>query len=364
MSPGGELRNNIIPFPTGFRAPTAEPPVRQIPHIVRAAASRAFSTGLSVLNRRRATPRDAELLGGANAAAGCLEATCDLDRLRDCRGAAGVVHLPALTRPRSRVRLRADVGSRCGSHGATARGVLATSHPAPLIANVPTDCQRKFFADLNETGVLVALWVGTPSLDDLLGGWVEGRMLALAQHLSRVRNVALFPVLTAVEAAAGLWGSWPWLSKNIGHPLLAADILFIPDLQVDGGDAWDSLDQADWWWIEQIVACRVVSGRKTFVGVQNLDALSEGFLRLVHTVTSVYVVRGGPVHPAPSAFAEADESTATFAHRHRMGLDLGCLWKNPTNRRFVATDVGSLEIAPPRGKQRRPRNWQRGAGPP
>ena len=63
-------------------------------------------------------------------------------------------------------------------------------------------------------------------------------MLAMASRLFRYhgKSGALFPALTVFDLMDEAWPNW--MSELDCHPLLNANALFIPDLQVSEGSGW------------------------------------------------------------------------------------------------------------------------------
>jgi hypothetical protein len=124
--------------------------------------------------------------------------------------------------------------------------------------------------------------VGRPTKDDLDSGWFEVWMLAAASRLPQSRSfdltTALFPALTCLELLTEFGSSYKW--DEVNHPLLDADLLFIPDFQLDCGP-WGDLSNYQFGTLERLLIYRSDRGHKTIVGIQAPWKLSTALKKLL-----------------------------------------------------------------------------------
>jgi hypothetical protein len=128
-------------------------------------------------------------------------------------------------------------------------------------------------SDISSCTKAGSVWVGQSSPGISRAGGVEGWMLALAARSPAGTRSAIYPAASLVQRLEEL--GWGW--KEAGSPMAEADVLYIPDLQVDVGDGFD-LSHIQFAKIASLIAHRREAGSKTFVGVQNPHKLSKGLL--------------------------------------------------------------------------------------
>jgi len=176
--------------------------------------------------------------------------------------------LPSLTFPNGFVRARGS--GKAAPDGEHARrylrqGLLFRLSDIERTINVPTPVWSAIIHVLEGDSPGLTL-VGRPTQDDLEGGWFEVWMLAVASRLPQFNvGTALFPALSCLEHLREFGGPHQW--DEVNHPLLDAQLLFIPDFQLDCGP-WGYLSPYQFGALERLLSYRADMGHKTVLGVQ------------------------------------------------------------------------------------------------
>jgi hypothetical protein len=211
---------------------------------------------------------------------GVIDANFDFDTAFDHSDAApGYIHLPALSRPNSRVRIRCGPTLNAGSGWLRAVGRLGGLELLDAEWNVAPGLWKLVQQIVSGKGAGAALF-GQPSEEDLLGGWVEGSCLAMASRIAHEFGVrtACFPILRVNRVLSDLGSAELW--DEIEHPVLDVRALMIPDFSLDCG-SWGDGKDINWYRVERLLRYRYERGFQTFVGVQNFLKLHPPIKELV-----------------------------------------------------------------------------------
>ena len=206
-------------------------------------------------------------------------------RKRDLGGMAQTVFsLPSLTFPHGLVEARGPSVAPPDPERACRylrHGLLYKLHGVEGSFNVPAVVHSAIDNLLEGDSPGLAL-IGRPTKDDLDGGWFEVWMLAAASRLPLFTRfnliTALFPALTCLEHLAEFGSPHNW--DDICHPLLDADLLFIPDFQLDCGP-WGYLTPYQGGSFERLLRYRTEAKHKTVVGVQAPAKLTKALQTLL-----------------------------------------------------------------------------------
>ncbi|MEQ1517768.1 MAG: hypothetical protein ABL931_14900 [Usitatibacteraceae bacterium] len=213
--------------------------------------------------------------------AGLLEAGFDFNTVFDhANSEPSFVHLPALSMPQARVRIRCSPAMAIpASSGIVRAGRLAGLEYLDASWNVPPSIWRRVseIVSAQNSGMFLH---GMPTTEDLLGGWIEGSSLAMASCIAREFGVsaACYPVLQVNHLLSDLPSPDQW--EEYEHRLLDTRVLFIPDLSVDCG-TWGDSAFVKWWKIEALLRYRYEFGLPTFVGVQTPQKLPPSLREIV-----------------------------------------------------------------------------------
>lgn len=223
---------------------------------------------------------------------GVIEANFDTNTVYDCGNPApAFMHLPALSAPQSRVRIRCEPCERPMSDDyievfpakfsepLEARGRLKGLEGLDPAWNIPDKLWKAAIEMLqsDQKGICI---VGKPSAEALLGGWIEGSLLALASSLAAASDAttAFYPMMTAADRLLNLGGDHRWEYEC--DPILDTDIVIIPDLFLDCG-AWGDFPPKLLWRFSSLIQYRLQRGLKTIVGVQNLNLIADEMRYLI-----------------------------------------------------------------------------------
>lgn len=118
--------------------------------------------------------------------------------------------------------------------------------------------------------------IGGRSDEWLKLGGVEGIFLFAASCFYAKNQLStVWPVLLLLDMLSILGTPWEW--EEVSHPILDAKHLFIPDFQIDFGDAVNPTAQ-EWSLLAKLVDYRLEHGKRTYVGVQNPQKLPKFLL--------------------------------------------------------------------------------------
>jgi hypothetical protein len=204
---------------------------------------------------------------------GLIAANFDFDTVYDwANPSPGYIHLPALSLPEARVRIRCNPLVERPVHDALRRlGRLSGLEYLGVEWNVPAQIWNKVHAAIQTKAAGIILY-GQPTVDDLLGGWIEGCSLAMASVISTNLKItaACLPILRVQEILKNLGSPDCW--DEIEHPLLDTCVLLIPDFSLDCG-GWGSDKPITWWKVAALQKYRYEKGLQTIIGVQNVKKL-------------------------------------------------------------------------------------------
>lgn len=234
----------------------------------------AFNTGHLRIDR-------AERMAKYLRCSGVIEANFDVNTVHDWSlPAPGYLHLPALSLPEARVRIRCRPPVHIpASNQVDALGRLAGLDTLEADWNVPPSVWKEIVSTVTKRGAGIAL-TGVPTVENLLGGWIEGSLLAAASCLAIDLKVpaAFYPLLRVNHMLCDLPAPDHW--DEYEHRLLDTPVLLIPDLSLDCG-LWGDGNSIKWWKIEALFRWRYEQGHQTVVGVQNLKKLHPALREVV-----------------------------------------------------------------------------------
>ena len=197
-------------------------------------------------------------------------------QFRDFKDPESYFYLPSLTLLGERARIRGGpFGPAPSPYNLGTIWALGYLRPIDFVPMKLLEWYRDDFKNPDKGG---AAWVGQSFPFLLAAGGIEGWMLALASTSARTRKSALYPVLSAVEALTELGGTYSWASASA--PILDVRVLFIPDLEIDGGHA-TALKPAQASRLASLIEHRAGCGLKTFVGVANIHKLHESLRAVI-----------------------------------------------------------------------------------
>lgn len=247
----------------------------------RKATSVAWIYTLRAFNCGSAPVDDVAWMSEQLSCAGVLEANFDFNTVFDhLNPSPGYIHLPALSLPNARVRIR------CGPamHMPVPEHVQKLGRLGGLDSftpewNIPASVWKQLQSIVAGHGTGLALY-GQPSSEDLLGGWIEGACLAMASCIARELKLsaACYPVLRVHKMLHDL-GSPEWWEGS-HHPLLSMRVLLIPDFSLDCG-IWGEAKTVPWWRVDALLRHRYELGLSTVVGVQSLPKLPAAVKEMV-----------------------------------------------------------------------------------
>lgn len=204
---------------------------------------------------------------------GMLESNFDFDTVYDWKNLSpGYMHLPALSLPKARVRIRSGPMMHLpASASIQAMGRLGGLETLSPEWNVPPAVWAHACALVQASGSGLILH-GRPTHEDLLGGWIEGCCLAMAGALSSQMQVesACYPMLRIHKMLGNLGPPENWDEEY--HALLDSGCLLIPDFSLDCG-AWGHASSTGWWKVGALLRYRHERRLMTVVGVQSLGKL-------------------------------------------------------------------------------------------
>lgn len=210
---------------------------------------------------------------------GVLEANFDLNTVFDyANETPGFIHLPALTLPGARVRLRSAPNNSSGKEGyLLPRQRLVGLEKLGPSWNVPPSVWKRALDVVNGGMGLLLLGKATPDL--LLGGWIEGACLALASALPAAtrQSASFFPMVKAIHVLDGFGSPFKW--DEVAHPILDDDVVIIPDFVLDCGP-WGDLGSS-LWTVCRLLEYRAEHGRKTIIGAPSLASIPASVQNLV-----------------------------------------------------------------------------------
>ena len=235
---------------------------------------------------------------------GVIEASFDFDTAFDHLNDPGVIHLPALSLPNARVRIRSGPPiNRQIAEKALRGGRLGGLEHLDPEWNVPGIVWSRVRSSL-ENGKAGLVLAGMPAEEDLLGGWIEGACLALASSLAAKLQVttACFPMLRVNRMIEQLGSPAEW--DYVRDPVLDAACLLIPDFALDCG-SWADGGNINWWRVGTLLECRHVKGLHTVVGVQNTSKLHSAVkTRILGSYTLMSMPKTEPLPYAELKFSE------------------------------------------------------------
>lgn len=225
------------------------------------------------------------------------------------------IHLPALSVPKARIRLRCGPAARSPALSSTvSMGRLSGLEKLAPEWNIPKIVWDRVRHTAEAGGAGVAYY-GMPTLEDLLGGWIEGSFLAAASCLAACGvSAACYPLLRVNRMVSDLPSPDWWEQEE--HQLLNAAAIFIPDLTLDCG-VWGEGAQVVWWKIAELLRWRLERNLSTFVGLQNPNKLPAQLREVILAGLEVLRMPATPVHDlAPLAFEhqsfEVPDSSVTL----------------------------------------------------
>lgn len=236
----------------------------------RKAVASAWKTLGAAFHRGYLLESEASFLNENLSCSGSLEASHDLNTVMDyANHEPGFMHLPALSMPDCRVRIRCEVVDHPEKASALEdRGRFAALERLDHEWNV-TPALWKMAVNMVQMKAPGLLLTGRPTEIDLLGGWIEGNLVALASALA-AKNVstAFFPMMTAAGLLAEMgppshWDDW-------SSPILDAEVIMVPDFVLDCG-SWGDFPANRWWKFNDLISYRMESHRSTVLGVQNIS---------------------------------------------------------------------------------------------
>ncbi|WP_269715644.1 hypothetical protein [Caulobacter sp. NIBR2454] len=236
---------------------------------LRTQATDAWVRTVAALGRGSFTTDDVEILASYKIPSLAFQGGWDFHHIPQLADPLSYFRMPALTKPGEWITL---VGGpfHCNAevrHGTLS--LLATTQSYP--AGIPERLREWMREDVAE-GQLGAVWVGQCSLAQLACGGVEGAMLKFASKLAKQRPVTFVPALDLAAELMDLPGDYAWIE----HPsrLLNHKVLFVPDLQLDAGQAFE-MPNVLANRFGSLVEYRKEYGLKTIVAVQNLSKLPQ-----------------------------------------------------------------------------------------
>lgn len=235
---------------------------------------------------------------------GVLEANFDLNTVPDwANPAPGYIHLPALSAPGARIRLRSQPASASPNEDyLNAHGRLAALETLNPEWNVPASVWQAAL-EIAENGHGMFLH-GKPTEKSLLSGWIEGACLAMASCLPAQAgcSAAFYPMLKAVRELNAIGSAWQW--DEICHPLFDADVILIPDFVLDCG-VWGDVSSSAWK-VGALLNFRAEAGRKSIIGGSSISKVPPNVRDLVFGGFKVVKMPTmGPHDRTPLTFANA-----------------------------------------------------------
>lgn len=217
-------------------------------------------------------PQEVELLLKLQTSPGALEGGLDVHTVGDWLNEPTFLHLPALSLPKARIRIRCQQSfAQSDLLYLDRHGRWAILEQVDPLENVPSLLWTRATDMLHpsQSGLILT---GRPTPEALLGGWMEGAMLALASALAREGATTVYrPMMAVAEELEALGGMWGW--DQVSHPLLDAKVLLVPDFSLDCG-GWGNFPQNRWGRIANLLEYRLARGLKCMIGVQALNKLS------------------------------------------------------------------------------------------
>lgn len=246
---------------------------------LRAKVAVAWGITVRMFNRGALTQSEATWFLENPAASGILEANFDITTVHDSGCAtSGILHMPSLTVPGGRIRLRAgplrnveppEQYRRNGVLFDLTFRVLLENLSSAEVADVKQDVEKA-------KGVA---FIGPPSTEAGVVYGIEARMMAVAARLNALgRRAAIFPALTIVEILKGLGNVGLW--GTVSHPVLDHDYLFIPDYQIEQGKGFE-LNPKDQFRLADLLEYRTERSLPSWVGIQNPIGLNEPAKKLI-----------------------------------------------------------------------------------
>lgn len=248
---------------------------KQIAHIAdgklaresRIRRSKCWMMMVSAINRGWFTQAEIDYVAAAKLPLKTYHAGWELSQVVDLAAPPSYFHMPALTDLWGGVvRLAGGPLPRLGdNHGGVLFGL------APPVGPASEAFKGGTFAAKSGAAI-----IGGRSDDWLKLGGVEGIFLfAASRYYANKQLSTVWPVLLLLEMLSDLGAPWEW--SEVHHPILDAKHLFIPDFQIDFGDAVNPTAQ-EWSRLAKLVDYRLEHGKRTYVGVQNPQKLPKYLL--------------------------------------------------------------------------------------
>jgi len=232
----------------------------------REALSKAWSIVVDAINRGGFPAVNAQYLASQKMPPAMFEAGWDPGQVRDLAEPPSYFYLPSLTQLEKRVRMEGGpLVPTTGNHYGVISGLVLRD------GAVIETLKQPFLTDENGS-----VLIGGKGEDWLEVGGIEGIMMIAASRLRAMnRDVSFFPLMAALSELRSIGSPYKW--DEVPCRVLDSHSLFIPDFQIDFGDAVQP-NHKEWALLAALIDFRLEYGKRTYLGIQNVNKV-PGFVR-------------------------------------------------------------------------------------
>ena len=225
----------------------------------REALCKAWSIVVDAINRGAFPAADAQYLASEKMRPEMFEAGWEPGQVKDLAEPPSYFRMPSLTQLERRIRLEGGpLLPKNGNHDGVISGLELRG------GSVINAIKQPFLTQENGSVLL-----GGKSEDWLEIGGVEGIMMIAASKLRAMnRDVAFFPLMAALSELRSIGSPYKW--DEVPSRVLDSHSLFIPDFQIDYGDAVQP-NHKEWTLLAALIDFRLEYGKRTYLGIQNIN---------------------------------------------------------------------------------------------
>ena len=181
---------------------------------------------------------------------------------------------------------------------------------------------------IGHSGENGAVLVGGKSMDWLTLGGLEGIMMLVASRMrANNKSVALLPLMKVISGLKHLGGTWEWHKTE--HVVLDAPRLFIPDFEIDFGQAMQP-SFAEWSLLGKLIDYRLEHGMRTYLGIQNHNNLPSYIVSKLIDNLDIHELSEDPDIPAFDNFvSKAPKDIKALGFNAANAISLNKIYQTP-----------------------------------